>query len=48
MIDEVVRHNGGFSHAIFFRFEQLMLVLGHGYSFQIEAWSRKAFHGRRT
>ena len=33
---------------IFFRFEHLMLVLVHGYSFEIVACSRKAFPGRQT
>ena len=50
MFDAVVRHkfNGGLSRALFLRFEHLMLVLAHGYSFQVVAWSRKAFSGRRT
>ena len=48
MIDAAVWHNGRLSHANFFRFAHLMLVLAHGYSFQIVAWSRKALPGSRT
>ena len=48
MFDAAVWNNGGFSHANFFLFEHLMLILAHGYSFQIVAWSRKAFPGRPT
>ena len=32
----------------FFRFEHLMLILAHGYSFEVVMWSRKAFPGRPT
>ena len=46
MFDAAVRHNGGLSHANFFRFEHLMLVLVHGYSFEIVAWSRNAEQSR--
>ena len=31
---------------IFFRSEHLMLVLAHGYSFEMLAWTRKGFPGR--
>ena len=48
MFDAVVWRNGGLSHANFFRFEHLMLVLAYGYSFETLAWSRKAFPGRPT
>ena len=48
MFDAAVWRNGGLSHANFFRFEHLMLVLAHGYSFETLAWSRKAFPGRPT
>ena len=47
MFDTAVRYNGGLSHANFFQFEHLMLVLAHGYSFEILAWSRKTFPGRQ-
>ena len=48
MFDAAVWHNGGLLHANFFRLGHLMLVLAHGYSFEIVAWSRKAFPGRPT
>ena len=48
MFDVVVSHDGGLSHAIFFRFDHLMLVLAHGYSFETLAWSRNVFPGRPT
>ena len=48
MFDAAVWHNGGLLHANFFRLGHLMLVLAHGYSFEIVVWSRKAFPGRPT
>ena len=32
----------------FFRLEHLMLILAHGYSFEVVVWSRNAFPGCPT
>ena len=48
MFDAAAWHNGGLSHANFFPFEYLMLIVAHRYSFEMLAWSRKAFPGHPT
>ena len=45
MSEAAVRHNGGLSQAIYFRFGHLMLVSAHGYGFEIAKWSKRPFLG---